>query len=86
MIEQMAIVVLGTLEIFRNLIAANIKKQAQRNWNVEVDAQNVGFDRSAEAHSSFNISKALDETAARRYRRFTNGDVKQPIENISTNP
>lgn len=86
MIEQLAVVVLGTLETSRNPIAANIKKHAQRNGNVEVDAQNVGSDGSAEAHSSFKIRKALDETAARRYRRLTKGDVKQPIENISTNP
>jgi hypothetical protein len=55
------------------------------NRNVEVDAQNVGFEGSAEAHSSFKVSKALDESAARCNWRLTNGEPRQPGEDISTN-
>lgn len=69
-----------------DLVSTDVKKQAECNRNVKVDAENAGSDGSAEAYSSFEIGKALDESAARLNWRCANGDVKQVIEDISTNP
>jgi len=55
---------LGALEACGNILSAVIEQQAQRDGDIEIDAQNIGLDGSAKANSSFHISKPLDEAAA----------------------
>ncbi|CAK7356389.1 unnamed protein product [Dovyalis caffra] len=56
-----------TLETFRDLLSTDIDKQAERQGDIKVDAQDVSFEGSAKANSSLEIKKALDDTTARLY-------------------
>lgn len=76
----------GTLEFARNFVRANIEKQAKRERNVEVDAQNVSFNGSAEADGGFKVCKALDERAARRDGWLPKSHVEQAVQHISAYP
>ena len=70
---------LGTLEATWDIPWANIEKQAKGDRKVEVDAQNVCSECSAEAHCGFKINKALDEGAAWGHWWLTQSHIQQPV-------
>lgn len=76
----------SALEIARNLVRANIEKQAEGDRNVEIEAQNVSFKGSAEADCSFKINEALNERAARGHWWLPQSRIEQAIQHIGTYP
>ena len=77
---------LGALEASWDALPTVIQKQAQRDWHVQIDPQNVGLKSRAEAHSSFKINKTLNEAAAWGLWRGAHDKVHQVIQQIGTNP
>lgn len=77
---------LGALEAWWNALPAVIQKQAQRDRHVQIDPQNVGLNRSAEAHSGFQINKTLNEAAAWGLWWGPHNQVHQVIQQIGTYP
>ncbi|CAK7356386.1 unnamed protein product [Dovyalis caffra] len=65
----------GSCNVLRgsDLLSTDIDKQAERQWDIKVDAQDISFEGSAKANSSLEIKKALDDTTARLYWRRANG-------------
>lgn len=72
------------MEAFRDIFTAVVQEQAQGDWDIEVDSQNVGLDGSAKANSGFKISETLDERAARGLWWGTNDEVNQVIQYVGT--
>lgn len=71
----MKVLELGTYEVFRNFLGANIEKQAKRKRNIKVDAKNIGFDCGAKANRRLEVGQALDEAAARSFWWSPNGEA-----------
>lgn len=53
------------MEPTRDLLATVVQKQAEGEWDIQVNTQHVGVDGSVEADRSFEIGEATDEAAAR---------------------
>lgn len=68
---------LGTLEAGRNGPAANIEEQAEREWDIEIDAQNVGLNDSAKANRSFKVHEAIEERATRGHWGCAHSHIEQ---------
>ncbi|GAB4834206.1 hypothetical protein Ancab_032471, partial [Ancistrocladus abbreviatus] len=60
-----------------------VKKQAKRNKDIKINAQNIGFNGRAKAYRGLKISKSLNQAASWLLRRGADGFVEQPIEHIS---
>lgn len=54
---------LCAFEALWDLLSANIKQQAQRNWHIKVDTQDICFNGGAEANCSLKIDKVPKEAA-----------------------
>lgn len=77
---------LGAGEALWNILAADIKEQAEGKRNIKVDTKNVCLNGSAKAHRSFQVYKVLDETAAWLLGRVSDSNVEQAVKNVGTNP
>ncbi|KAJ6705748.1 hypothetical protein OIU79_010430 [Salix purpurea] len=75
---------LCTLESIWDFLPAIVEQQLQGNRNVQVNAQDVGFDGGAKTNSSFEIGKITEKAAARALWGGTNDDVHQ-IQQICAN-
>ena len=75
---------LCTLESIWDFLPAIVEQQLQRNRNVQVNAQDVGFDGGAKTNSSFEIRKITKKAAARGLCWGTNDDVHQ-VKQICAN-
>lgn len=76
----------GTLEVRRQLLPAGVHEQTERDWNVKVDPEDVGFNGGAQAYGSFEIDKASEERAARGVRWGPDHGVHRTVEDLSAHP
>ena len=72
----------GALEAGGDVLAAVVDEEAEVDGHVEVDAQDVGLERRAEAHRRLQVGEALDQRAARLLRRRPQLQVDQPVEHV----
>jgi hypothetical protein len=63
------------LEATRNFFAANIEKKTEREWDIQVDTEDVSLERSAKTSCSLKISESLDEGATWLDRWLAKGYV-----------
>lgn len=68
---------LSTDEVLGNILVAHIEEQAEREWNIKVNPQNVSPNRGAKADRSLKVDQPLDEAAAWRCRRRPNCYVEK---------
>ncbi|GAB4834209.1 hypothetical protein Ancab_032474 [Ancistrocladus abbreviatus] len=54
-------------------MSAVVKKQAKRNGDIKINAQNIGFNGRAKAYRGLKISKSLNQAAAWHLRRGADG-------------
>lgn len=74
------------MEPRRHLLATVVQEQAERDRDVQVDAQHVGLDGGAEAGRGFEIDQATDEAAARGLWWGTHHEVQQALQYVGTHP
>ena len=73
---------LGALEAGGDPPAAVVDEKAEVDGHVEVDAQDVGPQRRAQAHRRLQVGEALDQTAARLLRRRPQLQVDEPVQHV----
>lgn len=73
------------MEARGDLLATVVQKQAEGNWNIKVNAQDIGFDGGAKANCSLEIGQVFNECAAWGLGWGSNHKVHQVIQQVSTN-
>ena len=73
---------LGALEASGDALAAVVDEEAEVDGHVEVDAQDVGPQRRAQAHRRLQVGEALDERAAGLLRRRPKLEVDEPVQDV----
>uniref|UniRef100_A0A8R7QM40 Uncharacterized protein n=1 Tax=Triticum urartu TaxID=4572 RepID=A0A8R7QM40_TRIUA len=76
----------GALEAGGDVLAAVVDEQAEVDGDVEVDAQDVGLERRAQAHGCIQVRQPLEQRAARLLRRRHRPQVDQPAQHVRARP
>ena len=77
---------LVALESSGDALAAVVDEEAEVDGHVEVDAQDVGLERRAEAHRRLQVGEAIDERAAGLLRRRAQHQVDEPVQHVRAHP
>ena len=67
----------GAGEVGGALLAALVEEEGQVDGHVELDAENVGPDGGAEAHSGVEVGEPAQERAALLVRRHADLELQQ---------
>jgi len=65
------------LEASRHLLPTIVQEEAEFDGNVEVDAEDVGFERSAEADGGLEVGEVSEQQAARDLGRLADFEVDE---------
>ena len=72
------------MESIGKILLADIKEQAEVEWDFNLVPQNASLNGSAKAGSGFKISKTFNQGAAWGHRRLADGEVDEAAEKLGT--